>query len=60
MIFFYAFLVGGLICMLAQFVQDIFRFTPGHVTAIFVICGALLEFFNIYDNISLSSIRLIS
>ena len=51
MIFLYAFLVGGVICMLAQLVQDFFKLTPGHVTAIFVSLGALLDFFDIYDKL---------
>ena len=50
MIFLYAFIVGGLICMLAQIILDLFNLTPGVITAIFVSLGALLEFFDIYDN----------
>ena len=49
MIFLYAFLVGGFICMLAQIILDLFELTPGVITAIFVSIGALLEFFDIYD-----------
>ena len=49
MIFIYAFLIGGIICALAQLVLDIFELTPGEITAIFVMLGALLEFFDIYD-----------
>ena len=49
MIFIYAFLIGGIICALAQVVLDLFEFTPGVITAIFVMLGALLEFFDIYD-----------
>lgn len=51
MIFIYAFLVGGFICALAQLVLDIFKLTPGVITAVFVMLGALLEFFDIYDYI---------
>ena len=51
MIFLYAFLVGGAICMLAQFILDLFELTPGVITAIFVMLGALLEFFDIYDKL---------
>ena len=46
---FFAFLIGGIICALAQVVLDLFEFTPGVITAIFVMLGALLEFFDIYD-----------
>ena len=49
MIFIYAFLIGGIICALAQVVLDLFELTPGVITAIFVMLGALLEFFDIYD-----------
>ena len=51
MIFLYAFLVGGTICLLAQFVLDLFDLTPGVITAIFVMLGSLLEFFDIYDKL---------
>ena len=51
MIFLYAFIVGGLICMVAQIILDLFNLTPGVITAIFVSLGALLEFFNIYDKL---------
>lgn len=51
MIFIYAFLIGGAICMLAQFILDLFDLTPGVITAIFVSLGALLEFFDIYDKL---------
>ena len=49
MIFLYAFLVGGIICMIAQIILDLFELTPGVITAIFVSIGSLLEFFDIYD-----------
>ena len=51
MIFIYAFLVGGAICMLAQIILDIFDLTPGVITAIFVMLGSCLEFFDIYDKL---------
>ena len=37
--------------MLAQFILDLFELTPGVITAIFVMLGALLEFFDIYDKL---------
>lgn len=51
MIFLNAFLVGGLICALAEVFQDFFKLTPGQVTCYFVVLGALLDFFHIYDKI---------
>ena len=49
--FFLAFLIGGLICMIGQIIQDLFKLTPGHITSIFVMIGAGLEFFDIYDKL---------
>lgn len=37
--------------MLAQFILDLFELTPGVITAIFVMLGAVLEFFDIYDKL---------
>lgn len=51
MIFLYAFLIGGAICMLAQIILDLFELTPGVITAIFVMLGSTLEFFDIYDKL---------
>lgn len=49
--FFMAFLIGGIICGIAQVIQDFFKLTPGHTTAIFVILGSFLDFFNFYDKL---------
>ena len=37
--------------MLAQFILDLFELTPGVITAVFVMLGAVLEFFDIYDKL---------
>lgn len=37
--------------MLAQLILDLFDLTPGVITAIFVMLGSLLEFFDIYDKL---------
>ena len=37
--------------MLAQFILDLFELTPGVIAAIFVMLGAVLEFFDIYDKL---------
>ena len=37
--------------MLAQFILDLFELTPGVITAIFVMLGAVLEFFDLYDKL---------
>ncbi len=51
MIYLYAFLIGGLICGIAEVIQTLFKLTPGHVTGIFVIVGVFLDFFNFYDKL---------
>lgn len=51
MIFIYAFLVGGLICVLGQFLMDKFKLLPIHITSLFVFLGAVLEIGHIYDKL---------
>ena len=45
----YAFLFGGVICLIAQIIYDNTKLSSGHITSLFVSIGALLEFFNLYD-----------
>ena len=47
----WAFLIGGLLCTIAQLVMDKFKLLPIHLTVIFVCLGACLEAFNIYDKL---------
>jgi stage V sporulation protein AE len=49
MIFLYAFLIGGAICVIGQLLMDVFKLTPAHVVASFVVIGAALDVFGIYD-----------
>ncbi len=49
MIFIKAFLVGGLICLMAQILMDKFKLLPVHLVVLFVVIGAGLEAFNLYD-----------
>lgn len=49
MIYVNAFLFAGMICLLGQIILDNTKLTPGHVTTIFVIVGAFLDTFCIYD-----------
>ena len=49
MIYLCAFLFCGTVCMLSQIILDNTKLTPGHVTSLFVIIGALLDIFGIYD-----------
>ena len=47
--FLLAFLVCGIFCLIAQIILDNTKLTPGHVTSMFVVIGAVLEFLNIYE-----------
>ncbi len=49
MIYLNAFLVVGIISMIGQIILDNTKLTPGHITSIFVVTGALLSFLGIYD-----------
>ena len=48
-----AFLFAGIICFIGQLILDNTKLTPGHVTTIFVVVGAVLDVFNIYDKLVL-------
>lgn len=47
----YSFLFCGLVCLIGQMILDNTKLTPGHLTSLFVVIGAFLDLFNIYDNI---------
>ena len=49
MIYLYAFLFCGTVCMISQIILDNTKLTPGHVTSLFVVIGAFLDIFGIYD-----------
>ena len=51
MTYLYSFLFVGFICLLGQIILDNTKLTAGHITSIFVVLGALLDTFNIYDEI---------
>lgn len=46
-----AFVVGGAICVIGQLLLDIFKLTPAHVMSSFVVTGAILDGFGIYDKL---------
>lgn len=46
-----SFLFCGLICMIAQIILDNTKLTPGHITSSFVVLGAFLDTFSLYDKI---------
>lgn len=46
-----SFIFAGLICAIAQIIKDNTKLTSGHITSLFVVTGAILGFFGIYDKI---------
>ena len=46
-----AFIVGGLICVVAQVLMDTTKLTPARILVIFVTLGAILGGFGIYDKL---------
>lgn len=51
MSFVFAFLVGGIICMISQILMEYLKFTPAIVTSLFVILGGVLEVFGLYEKL---------
>lgn len=49
MIFLYSFLFCGIVCLIGQIILDNTNLTPGHVTSLFVVVGAFLDSFGLYD-----------
>jgi stage V sporulation protein AE len=49
MIYVNAFIFSGLVCVIGQIILDNTKWTPGHVTSLFVVVGAFLDLFSIYD-----------
>ncbi|MRG86464.1 stage V sporulation protein AE [Salinibacillus xinjiangensis] len=47
----WAFLVGGAICVIGQLLLDVVKLTPGHVLSSFVVVGAILDGFSLYDKL---------
>lgn len=46
---FTSFMVVGIICAIASLIYDTTKLTPGHITTLFVVIGAVLGLFGIYD-----------
>lgn len=49
MIFFWAFVIGGLICVIGQIMFDVFKLSPAHTLSILVIAGAILDGIGLYE-----------
>lgn len=49
MVYLKAFLVGGIICVIAQILMDKTKFTPARILVAFVTLGAILGALGLYD-----------
>ena len=49
MIYIYSFLFAGVVCLIGQLLLDLTKLKPGDVTSLFVVIGAFLDIFGIYD-----------
>jgi stage V sporulation protein AE len=47
--FFWAFVVGGLICVIGQLLFDVAKLTPGHTMSLLVVVGAILDGLGLYE-----------
>lgn len=47
--FFWAFVVGGFICVLGQLMFDVLKLTPGHTMSTLVVLGAVLDGIGLYE-----------
>ena len=51
MIFLNAFIFAGIVCAIGQIILDNTKLTPGHVTSLFTVMGAILSFLGIYEKL---------
>ncbi|TDY42590.1 stage V sporulation protein AE [Alicyclobacillus sacchari] len=49
MIYLWAFLVGGFICLIGQFLMDVVKLPPANVVSSLVVAGAVVSGFNLYE-----------
>ncbi|GIN74117.1 stage V sporulation protein AE [Bacillus sp. J14TS2] len=47
--FFWSFVIGGLICMFGQLIMDLFKLTPGHTLSLLVVLGAIFAGIGLYE-----------
>lgn len=47
--FFWSFVVGGIICVIGQLMFDVAKLTPGHTLSTLVVIGAIMDGFGIYE-----------
>ena len=58
MIYIYSFLFAGFVSMVGQIILDNTKLSAGHITSIFVVFGAFLDTFSIYDMIIAHAVSL--
>lgn len=46
---FTSFMAVGIICLIASIIYDTTKATPGHITSLFVVIGAIMGIFGFYD-----------
>lgn len=49
MMFLWAFVVGGFICLIGQFLMDVVKLTPAHTMSTLVVAGAILGGLGLYE-----------
>ncbi|SDC41106.1 stage V sporulation protein AE [Shouchella lonarensis] len=49
MIFLWAFIIGGVICVIGQLLMDVGKLTPAHTMSTLVVSGAVLSGFGLYE-----------
>jgi stage V sporulation protein AE len=49
MIYLWAFIIGGLICVIGQLMFDVVKLTPAHTMATLVVIGAIIDGFGWYE-----------
>lgn len=47
--FFWAFVIGGSICVIGQILLDVVKFSPAHTLTILVVTGAIVSGFGLYE-----------
>ncbi|RCX21060.1 stage V sporulation protein AE [Anaerobacterium chartisolvens] len=47
--FIWAFIIGGLVCVIGQLLMDVVKLTPAHTMCTLVVAGAILGGFGLYD-----------
>jgi stage V sporulation protein AE len=47
--YFWAFVIGGIICVIGQLLFDVAKLTPGHTLSALVVAGAILDGFGLYE-----------